>query len=285
MPFAMVVIRKLFPLVEKLIPVLAHQWAFNLFFKPIRFPRPQRELPTRQSATKFRMNVGSMDIQCYSWGQGPVVLFVHGWAGRGTQFFKFVQPFVEKGFKVVTFDGPAHGESSGKSTNIIEFHQVLASMEEYYREICAVVTHSFGGAATIFAMSEGLKVQNLINIGSPSSGHKIISEFLKKINGSPRVAGYFDQLVREKFDRSFDSFSSEVLVKRLPTFNLLLIHDKNDKEVGIEQAEKINALMPGSEIMVTSLLGHTRILRDDQVVNKSLAFVMEKNRKPELMGT
>ncbi len=281
----MVVIRKLFPLVEKVMPALAHLWAFNLFFKPIRFPWPQRELPMKQSATKFKMSVGKLDIQCYSWGQGPVVLFVHGWAGRGTQFFKFVQPFVEKGFKVVTFDGPAHGESSGKSTNIIEFHQVLASIEDYYQEICAVVTHSFGGAATIFAMSEGLKVQNLVNISSPSSGHKIIAEFLKKINGSPRVANYFDKMVREKFGKSFASFSSEVLVEDLSPFNLLLIHDEHDKEVGIEQAEKMKALTPGSELMVTSLLGHTRILRDDQVIYKSLAFVMESNRKPELIGT
>ena len=281
----MMAIRKLFPVVERLMPPLAHQWAFNLFFKPIRFPRPQRELPMKQSATKFRMSVGSMDIQCYSWGEGPVVLFVHGWAGRGTQFFKFVQPFVENGFKVVTFDGPAHGESSGKNTNIIEFHQVLASMEKYYREICAVVTHSFGGAAVIFAMSEGVKVKNLVNISSPSSGQKIISEFLKKINGSPKIASYFDKLVQKKYGKPFDSFSSEVLVRNLPPFNLLLIHDKDDKEVGIEQAEKMKALTPGSEIMVTSHLGHTRILRDDQVIGKSLAFVMETNKKPALIDT
>ena len=281
----MSLIHGLFPVVERVMPPLAYRWAFKLFFKPMKFPTPQRELSVAQSAVKFRLNVGELDIQCYSWGQGPVVLFVHGWSGRGTQFFKFVQPFVNKGFKVVAFDGPAHGASSGKNTDIIQFERVLKSFEAYYGDICAVVTHSFGGAAAIFAVSQGLKVQNLVNIGSPTNGDKIIAEFLKKINGSARVASYFDKLVRKKYGRPFNSFSSELLAGDLPPLNLLLIHDKDDKEVGIDQARKLKMLVPGAELMETSLLGHTRILRDGQVIERGLSFVIEKNRKPELAGT
>lgn len=280
----MIIMQRLFPVVEKVLPPLAYQWAFRLFFKPMRFQTPPRELSVTHKAVKFRLNSRDLDIQCYSWGQGPVVLFVHGWAGRGTQFFKFVQPFVDKGFKVVAFDGPAHGASSGKSTDIIEFEQVLKSLEEYYGEIRSIITHSFGGAATIFAMSRGLKVQNLVNISSPTNGDKIIAEFLKKINGSAKVAANFDKLVQKKYGRPFSSFSSEVLAEHLGPFNLLLIHDKNDKEVGIDQAEALKALVPGAEMMVTTLLGHTRILRNDLVVDRSLSFVIEKNRKPELTG-
>ena len=284
-PLIMLTIQKLFPVVERILPPLAYQWAFKLFFKPMRFPWPSRELSAKQSAVKFRLNAGNLEIQCYSWGQGAVVLFVHGWAGRGTQFFKFVQPFVDKGFKVVAFDGPAHGASSGKRTDIIEFERVLKSLEEYYGGICAVITHSFGGAATIFAMSRGLNVPNLVNISSPTNSDKIITAFLKKINGSIKVAAGFDKLVLKKYGKPFSSFSSEVLSEYLPPFNLLLIHDKNDREVSIDQAEKLKELVPGAEMMATSLLGHTRILRDDQVIDKSLSFVIAKNRKPELAGT
>ncbi|NER83126.1 MAG: alpha/beta hydrolase, partial [Leptolyngbya sp. SIO1D8] len=252
-PLIIIIIQRLFPMVEKVLPPLAYRWAFRLFFKPMRFPTPPRELSVTQKAVKFRLNSGDLDIQCYSWGQGPVVLFVHGWAGRGTQFFKFVQPFVDKGFKVVAFDGPSHGASSGKSTDIIEFEQVLKSLEEYYGEICAIITHSFGGAATIFAMSKGLKVQNLVNISSPTNADKIIAELLKKINGSPKVAANIDKMVRKKYGRPFNSFSSDVQAEHLPPFNLLLIHDKNDKEVGIDQAEGLKALVPGAEMMVTTL--------------------------------
>lgn len=281
----MITFRKLFPVVEKVLPPLANRWAFNLFFKPIRFTWPKREMPVMESAVKFRLNAGNLQVQCYSWGQGPVVLFVHGWSGRGTQFFKFVEPFVERGFKVVAFDGPAHGASSGKRTNIIEFEQVLKALKEYYGDICGVITHSFGGAATIFAMSQGLPVENLINIASPTNGDKIIEEFLKKINGSAKVGASFDNLVQKKYGRPFSSFSSEVLAEQLPPFNLLLIHDKNDKEVSIDQAETLKALIPGAEIMVTSLLGHTRILRNEAVIDKSLSFIIEKTKKPEFTGT
>ena len=279
------VIQRSFPVLEKIIPPLANRWAFSLFFKPMRFPWPKREIPAKQSAVKFRLNAGQVQIQCYSWGHGPVVLCVHGWSGRGTQFFKFVQPFVDKGYKVVTFDGPAHGDSSGKSTDIIEFEGVLKALEDYYGEICAIITHSFGGAAAIFAMSRGLSVQNLVNIGSPTNGDKIIAEFLKKINGSAKVGVGFDKLVQKKFGQPFNTYGSDELAKGLPPFNLLLIHDKEDKEVGIEQARRLKELVPGAEILETTLLGHTRILRDDQVIDKTLSFVIEKSRKPELTGT
>ena len=76
-----------------------------------------------------------------------------------------------------------------------------------------------------------------------------------------------------------------MLAEQLPPFNLLLIHDKNDKEVSIDQAETLKALIPGAEIMVTSLLGHTRILRNEAVIDKSLSFIIEKTKKPEFTGT
>ena len=285
-PPVLAFVRVLFPVMEKILPFLASRWAFKLFFSPMRFPWPQREMSARQNAVKFRLNVGDQQIQCYSWGQGPVVLFVHGWSGRGTQFFRFVEPFTEKGFKVVAFDGPAHGDSTGKSTDIIEFEQVMKALKTYYNEIQALITHSFGGAAAIFAISQGLNVRNLVNIGSPTNSDEIIAEFLKKINGSVKMAAGFDKLVQKKYGKPFSAFSSEVLAAHVPPpFNLLLIHDENDKEVSVEQAEKLQALIPWAELMRTSGLGHTRILRNDEVIDKSLSFVIKNSRESELAGT
>ena len=284
-PPVLAFIQKLFPVMERTLPFLANRWAFRLFFSPMRFPWPQREITAKQNAVKFRLKVGDQQIQCYTWGQGPVVLFVHGWSGRGTQFFRFVEPFVEKGFKVVAFDGPAHGDSTGKSTDIIEFERVLKALEKYYGEIRALITHSFGGAAAIFALSQGLNVSNLVNIGSPTNGDEIITEFLKKINGSAKVVASFDRQVQKKYGRPFSAFSSEALAGHLPPINLLLIHDENDKEVSIKQAERLQKLIPGAELMTTSRLGHTRILRSDEIIDKSLSFVIKNSREPELAGT
>lgn len=272
-PIALRIIQRAFPLAELIAPGFAYRWAFNMFFKPVKFQTPQREKLVEQDAAKFKLEAGGKNIQCYAWGDGPVLLMVHGWAGRGTQFFKFIPLFVAKGYKVVAFDGPAHGASDGKSTNILEFQQVIQALNDYYGELEAIITHSFGGVAAIYSMEKGLPVKNLVNIGSPTDGDKIIEEFVRRINGSPKVAVHFDRLIRKRFGKPFNAFSSQVIAPVLNDLHLLLIHDEHDKEVDINQAYQIKALIPDSEIMVTQFLGHTRILRDDQVVQKSLDFV------------
>ena len=44
-----------------------------------------------------------------SWGAGPVVYLVHGWAGHRGQLAAFVPPLVAYGYRVVAFDAPSHG--------------------------------------------------------------------------------------------------------------------------------------------------------------------------------
>ncbi len=284
-PIVFRIIQRVYPVAELLVPRMAHKWAFNMFFKPFRFQMPDREKSILQEATMFKLDVYGRNIQCYSWGQGPVVLMVHGWAGRGSQFFKFVPSFVKNGYKVVAFDGPAHGASTGKSTNIIEFQEVLQSISDYYGKLEAVITHSFGGAATIYALQQGLAVPKLINISSPTDGDRIIESFAKRINGSNKLIQSFNSNVRRRFGRDFRSFSSKAIAPELQDLKLLLIHDEGDKEVELDQAMALKALVPGTEIMVTQSLGHTRILRDEGVIQKSLEFVNAFNEEEILIST
>jgi pimeloyl-ACP methyl ester carboxylesterase len=121
--------------------------------------------------------------------------FVHGWAGRGTQFRRFVKPFNAAGYKVVAFDGPAHGKSEGKSTSLLEFEQALIAIYKSIGEPVAIIAHSFGGAATLFAASHGLSVPKLINIASPTIGDDIINTYLLAINGSQSTAKFFKSYV------------------------------------------------------------------------------------------
>jgi len=41
-----------------------------------------------------------------SWGEGPVVLLVHGGSGWGQQMSVDVEPLVAAGFRVVAWDAP-----------------------------------------------------------------------------------------------------------------------------------------------------------------------------------
>ena len=45
------------------------------------------------------------------WGEGPVVLLVHGWGGWRGQLGRFVAPLVDAGHRVVAVDAPGHGDA------------------------------------------------------------------------------------------------------------------------------------------------------------------------------
>ena len=41
------------------------------------------------------------------------IICVHGWEGRGTNFYKFIPKLTSKGFRVLAPDFPMHGKTSG----------------------------------------------------------------------------------------------------------------------------------------------------------------------------
>lgn len=54
---------------------------------------------------------------------------------------------------------------------------------------------------------------------------------------------------------------------------LLLVHDRDDKEVDTPDTEDLAAAWPGSTVVRTTGLGHRRILRDPAVVARVLDFL------------
>ncbi len=275
-PIALKGIKFLFPILEKSLPFLAYNFAYWLFFRPFKYKMPEREKEAYKSAHQFQITLGQKKIQCYSWGEGPVVLFSHGWSGRATQFYQFIKPYTQQGFKVVGFDGPAHGLSEGNRTNIFEFKEVIFALKERFGKIEAMVNHSFGGMAAFFALQNGLDVKKVVNISSPSNSNVLLREFVNRINGSEKVDDDFHRRIHREFGVYFYEFSTQLIGPLLPELNLFIVHDEEDREVQVNQAKELKSIMRSAELLVTSGLGHTRILRDDDVVAKTLNFISEK---------
>ncbi len=146
MPFAIRVIRAIFPWLETRMPAIANRLFAHLFFTPIGYPTPEKEEKAETFAEKFRIQVDGKHIQCYRWGRASkTILVVHGWAGRATQFRRFVKPFLKEGYQIIGFDGPAHGKSDGKSTDVIEFKNTIIALATRHGNIAGILAHSFGG--------------------------------------------------------------------------------------------------------------------------------------------
>jgi pimeloyl-ACP methyl ester carboxylesterase len=276
-PLPLKIVRWLYPKVERIIPILAHRYFTQLFFIPLRYSIPEKERKAESFAKKFTLDVAGEKIQCYTWGKGKPVLLVHGWAGRATQFRRFIKPLNAAGYQVVGFDGPAHGNSSGKKTSIFEFEESLRAIYKKTGVPEAIIAHSFGGGAVLFAAMNGLKVNKLINLASPTIGDEIIHAFLKAINGSVATKDFFKSFILKKYGKPFDEFTAMHFIRHLPeVINLLLIHDQNDKEVSLAHAEALVKVYPAARLIKTKGLGHTRILKDNDVIQQCVTFVKEE---------
>ena len=61
-------------------------------------------------------------------------------------------------------------------------------------------------------------------------------------------------------------------VRELPV-PALIVHDVEDAEVPVSNAEAWARAWPGAELMKTQGLGHYRILRDREVVARTIRFI------------
>ena len=116
-PLTLRAIRAFFGVLGTIAPVAAGRVATSMFLRPRRHSIPRRELPWLEGALRRDFEVEGHKIATYWWGEGPVVLCLHGWEGRGSQMGAFAAPLVNAGYTAVAMDLPAHGNSSGDTTD------------------------------------------------------------------------------------------------------------------------------------------------------------------------
>lgn len=273
-PFVLKLVQWVFPKLEWISSRLAVAYFEKIFFTPLRYKIPYKEKEFESTAHYFEID-WKHKIQGYEWGDSskPYVLVVHGWAGRATQFRKFIPALMEAGYRVVGFDGPAHGRSEGKKTNLYEFEEVLSAIVAKKGAPVAAIAHSFGGGAVLFAIMKGLPVQKLINIASPTIADEIVKSYLRAIGGSWKTGMAFKKLIQKKYGKPFEEFTAMHFIQEITDLNLLLVHDANDTDVPIIQAETLIKAYPKGKLLTTRGLGHNRILKDDAVIAACLNFI------------
>jgi pimeloyl-ACP methyl ester carboxylesterase len=272
--FKLGLIKTIFPITERLLPFLARRWGNKLFFTPVRFNPPYREIEVINTGSKFNFSLGNLKLQGYEWGEGPTILLMHGWAGRAGQFSEFINPLVISGFKVVAFDAPGHGSSEGKVTHLLAFAEAVKAIADIKGPLFAAIGHSLGGSAILLARKNGLEVEKLVTISVPSISSGIITEFLKKLNASAKIGESIRNHVQKKFNRSFDEFSAiHIVSSDFPTTDILIIHDENDREAPRYHFDELKKALPSAGSLLTKQLGHNKILRNEETIQKVINFL------------
>jgi pimeloyl-ACP methyl ester carboxylesterase len=273
-PWLLLALRAFFAALTAVSPRTAGRIALRLFCTPRRHHRPGWEKHIAIRGETLR--VGS-NLAAHAWGTGPIVVLVHGWEGRGTQLGRFVEPLVAAGFRAIAVDSPAHGDSSGSRTDLIECMEALRKVARELGPLAGVVAHSFGGAVTTLALERGLEATSVVLIGAPSSVEDVVRRF-GELTG---VRGEAMQAFRDGLERQTRVKMKDVeIFERVAGLHVpaLIVHDRDDREVPFHDAERLVAQWPGAMLMATSGLGHRRVLRDDEVIRRTVAFVAQPFR-------
>jgi len=256
-------------------PSLAVLFAIKLFRTPIRFKTPAREKMMAESAQKKMVLITDLkkEVMVYSYGYSKrKILLIHGWSGRGTQLFKIADKLLENGFMTISFDAPAHGKSTGKTTMMNEFVQTAIFLEKEFGPFEIAIGHSLGGMAVLNGVKQGLNVKKAITIGAGDVISDIINEFVAKIQLKPKLVNKIKQHFYRKFGEDIDNYSAYIAAKsvKISTF---VIHDTEDVEVPVSCAHHIRQNLEQGEIFITNGLGHSRILKDTKVINRIIEFI------------
>jgi pimeloyl-ACP methyl ester carboxylesterase len=247
-------------------------WAAVKFTSPQRIPRPPLEADALASARRVSLQGG---FTAWRWGSGPRVMLVHGWDGRGSQFAHFIAPLVNAGFEVIAWDGPAHGDAPGMRTDLADFAAALLRAQREIGPLHCVVAHSFGGLCSAYALRHGLDTLGLVLIATPFAPQDVFDRFTRALSLATRARRYF----QDKLESDSGVTTIEGCIDRIPHSlqkPMLIVHDRDDKEIPFDDASRILASWPNSRLLATQGLGHRRVLKSADVVREVVEFVRQQ---------
>ena len=277
-PILLQLVPILFRYPGRLFPALAAKLAMKMFMTPKRRPAV---LPyIFEKAHVLRTPYENGKTWAYMWGfTGDIVVLVHGWESGPHAYEKFIDPLVSAGYRVVAIEGPAHGASVQRQTNMIDFGNAIGAVLNRLKKsgrIVAMVGHSFGGATLVQMLTRFPSppaLEKIIMIGSPSKIDEIFKNFFRLIQLPEAAKKHFEDLLKRIFQLEIESMQVTNWVTAIPHMQGLLIHDRGDKVIPFEESESLMAQWPMATLMETEGLGHYKIMKSKQVVDSVVSFL------------
>jgi pimeloyl-ACP methyl ester carboxylesterase len=233
---------------------------------------PQRSRKAQRSrVTPWWITSGDQRIAIYSEGFGPTILLAHGWSGTARDMDAIGQELRGRGFRIVTFDMPAHGRSSGRRTTLPAMARAIRDVAHAVGPIHSIVGHSLGATAVLLALRDGVNAEKAVVIAPPREAPHFLAQLVsalglpsERLHGAIRVVErQVGPLAQYEADRAARSL-------RIPG---LVIHDEGDRHVPFAHGVAIADAWRDAELVTHNGLGHRRILESPAVVQRIAEFV------------
>jgi hypothetical protein len=260
-----------------LAPNITKNVILNRFFKPKSYALTPLETRFLENSTPFNMHVHDKEIQCWKWGTGPAILFVHGWNGRGINFAYFFKSFIDAGYSVITYDAPAHGKSEGHVTNYFELSDTVRSFLDPSQgfNIQNIIAYSMGASAAINCISKDKPSVDVVLI-APALKLKEILFSAFNYHGVPKSI-YRILIAEMEKNYGYDVHQDNpyLLAKTIPS-KMLIVHDKEDPTIPYIDSKILSEKKDNVLLHTTDGLGHKRILKDNAVIEVITSYIFNR---------
>ena len=251
---------------------------YEKFFTPLSKPTKSKARKVLNLAKNETLAFNRGHLAISSWGtSGPKVLLVHGWGGSRGQMAGFVQPLLEAGYQVLCLDLPAHGESDGTTTNVLQMGDALEILAAQHGPFHAIVAHSFGTLATSYTLTHR-------NFPAPAKlvYFGTLNRLLDTLPRFQAIAEINDALMEQLAQQVREDFGEGVL-ERITNENLsqqieiptLMFHDQNDLITPIEDSRTVARGWESAQLIETEGLGHRRALVAMPIIRQVIRFIAE----------
>ncbi len=243
--------------------------------KAVDMPLRPQDSTLLEDMESFRFGP-SYSRLAWSTGDGPLVILVHGYSGRGVQMAPLAIKLAEEGFRCVFFDAGGHGASDAEKVGFATFmndtRDIIAHLGE---PVQALIGHSAGGLALMRARSIfGFAAQKYGIISAP------IYPYVPLVNmrgrGAPEDAlSYVKAVLCDQFQLGWSSLVKGDSFAPEEDKELLAIYDTEDPMVRHTDADEIAALWPDATVIKTHGYGHNRILKANETLDAFVNLIKE----------
>lgn len=252
--------------------------AYQAFFSPSQYEVKPKDRDIIERGKSYRLPYTNGELAVTTWGEsGPAVLLMHGWGGARAQMTGFVDPLLSAGFRVVAYDQPAHGESSGSTTNLLEIAPTMNLIRGREGDFAAIAAHSFGTIITSYA---------LVHLGFPQPDKLVyfgaFNELLESLPRFQEMAKLPDEIMDGFRLMLFENFGEGVLeaivnaelVKQID-IPALMYHDAEDNVTPVDDSRAIAKAWRSATYIETAGLGHRGALQSKEIHEQVIEFLMK----------
>jgi pimeloyl-ACP methyl ester carboxylesterase len=198
------------------------------------------------------------------------VLLIHGWSGGAGDWNALAHALSERGSEVVVLDMPGHGRVHRWRSSLPRFVRALQHVAAVDGRFDAWVAHSGGGTAALAALATLDRTRRpgrVVLVAPLARARAALEEFCRSLRMSGEAIAAFIAGIERTERMSIDALDGALYAHEL-TMPILLVHDVADRYVPFTNSRLLHDVLPETELLPTSGLGHRRVLSAPAVVEK-----------------